>query len=345
MPGRVYLIGAGFSRAISDKMPMMAGLSEAVKADLADFDLPGMDRPVSANFEQWLSYLIETTPWLGAVEQAANSAAFLRISRAVHKVMCRAQKEAVETQDECPAWLQELVSLWQRESATVITFNYDQLVELAWRIYAAPSSFGPDKPHLPRPWIDLYPIPITNVGRRVALVFGDSAPADGMKLLKLHGSLNWRYSGPDGAGSDPLYEMMGAESALGWNAQSLKPRDTDEAAAFDLVPMIVPPAAVKSPYYGNRMLSALWRRAAQALNAANELVLMGFSLPPTDLVVSSMLATELPLDSSVTPVDTNRDIVQRVQDAFVTRNYPRAITDDFAGDDNPIDRWVDAHGR
>lgn len=46
--------------------------------------------------------------------------------------------------------------------------------------------------------------------------------------------------------------------------------------------MIVPPAAVKSPYYKNRTLQELWRLAAEALSQAEELVMMGFSLPQTD---------------------------------------------------------------
>jgi hypothetical protein len=46
--------------------------------------------------------------------------------------------------DSCPDWLRLLVQKWQQDAATVITFNYDQLVELAWLLHAAPSD--PDRP-------------------------------------------------------------------------------------------------------------------------------------------------------------------------------------------------------
>jgi len=68
---RVYLLGAGFSRAISNLMPTMDELSEAVKAELAGIDIPGANTPVASNFEQWLSYLIERPPWLSSADQRA----------------------------------------------------------------------------------------------------------------------------------------------------------------------------------------------------------------------------------------------------------------------------------
>lgn len=342
MTGRVYVLGAGFSRAVSPSMPMMGALSDAVQAELEAFDLPAKDTPVSSNFEQWLSYLVEMAPWLDSADQTQNRAAFLRVSQAVHRVILDAQAEALKPGAECPTWLRRLASLWQSESAVVITFNYDLFVELAWQVYVSKSQLGPEHPHTPRPATDLYPIPISYVGSRNALIFGGNPPSDGLKLLKLHGSLNWRYSGTGGADSDPLYEM-GNSAVSGWTAQSVAPSEDSEFSAYDLEPMIVPPAAVKNPYYGNRMIRALWRRAAEAISDADELVLMGFSLPPTDLTVGSLLATTLPLGSHVTPVDTNRAIVDRLQDAFATWKYPRTISDAFVGGDNPIERWVHAY--
>jgi hypothetical protein len=109
---QVYLLGAGFSRAISELMPTMAELSAAVKAELVRYDIPGRDTPVSGNFEQWLSYLIEDPPWLTAADQAQNRAGFMRVAEAVHAILSRLQAEAVESQDECPEWLQRLVIFW-----------------------------------------------------------------------------------------------------------------------------------------------------------------------------------------------------------------------------------------
>ncbi len=59
-----------------------------------------------------------------------------------------------------PDWLARLVPQWELEGARVITFNYDQLVELAW---LATTNLAPPRQ---RSW-DLYPAPLTPLTSRV----------------------------------------------------------------------------------------------------------------------------------------------------------------------------------
>jgi hypothetical protein len=120
-------------------MPTLAELSEAVRHDVQlkfGHDLPGADTPLANDFEQWLSYLVDTPPWLSQAEQTRNKAAFYEVSEVVATVVeSRQQLAAMHT--PCPDWLTSLVRYWQQEKAPVITFNYDQLVELAWLLDAA----------------------------------------------------------------------------------------------------------------------------------------------------------------------------------------------------------------
>ena len=166
-----------------------------------------------------------------------------------------------------------------------------------------------------------------------------------MKLLKLHGSLSWRYARPNGGSGGLIYETAGVDNCQ-WNAQSLSSSWPAEYWA-DLDPMIVPPAAVKSPYYSNGVLQAYWRLAAKKLSQAEELVIMGFSLPQTDLLVSSMPATMLPEDSSITPVDYRIDILDRVAETLDLKGWQGArINSSFAGlEDDALPRWVEANTR
>ena len=123
---RVYVLGAGFSRALSSAMPDMKGLSSAVRDDLSAVDLPkipGLDTPVANDFEQWLSYLVEAPPWLSDADRARNQAAFFDVSGAVARVLMRQQGEAVAAPP--PKWLRPLLVNWHNTDATVITFNYD----------------------------------------------------------------------------------------------------------------------------------------------------------------------------------------------------------------------------
>ena len=255
----------------------MDDLSVAVKDRLQDRDIPGADTPISANFEQWLSYLVERPPWLTALEREYHRVAFLEVSHAVYNILRECQAEALDAQDEAPDWLQRLVRHWYETRAKVITFNYDNLVELAWRVYVADSQFDSSRPRTPEPWSYLYPVPIPLVARRFTTLLGGSREKEGMELFKLHGSLSWRYTGPDGSSGDLVYEM-GEPREPQWNAAGVAWDEASEKMAFDLEPMIVPPATVKSPYYNNRSIQATWARAAKELGEADGLIMMGFSL-------------------------------------------------------------------
>src|SRR3984957_6965992 len=113
--------------------------------------------------------------------------------------------------------------------------------------------------------------------------------------------------------------------------------------------MIVPPAAGKRPYYGNRTLQALWRLAGQALGEAEDLVLMGFSLPPTDLLVSLRLTTTLPGESLITPVNRSGEVVERIRTTFNTPAGDNSclnlnfVPPLLAHHDNALPKWVETY--
>jgi hypothetical protein len=175
------------------------------------------------------------------------------------------------------------------------------------------------------------------------MVPGGLPPTVGMNLIKLHGSLSWRYAGPNSAPGDAIYETAGMIDCQS-NAQGFASH-LPETISADLEPMIVPPAAVKSPYYSNGVLQAYWKLAAKELSQAEELVIMGFSLPQTDLLVSSMLSTTLPEASSITPVDFGVRILDRVAETFDLESWQGArINSSFAGlGDDALRRWVAAN--
>ena len=51
----------------------------------------------------------------------------------------------------------------------------------------------------------------------------------------------------------------------------------------DKVPYIIPPITEKASVFRHEALRAIWRRAANGINSAEDIYLIGYSLPPTDL--------------------------------------------------------------
>jgi hypothetical protein len=347
---RVYLLGSGFSRAISAglapdrRMPTMAELSADVREHVRrvyDREIPGHDTPVASNFEAWLSYLVDSPPWLSQSDQERNKAAFHELSLAVYTILLERQNATVTDTPTPPEWLVKLANRWHNDQATVITFNYDQFVELAWQMQRPPS--GGSTGRRGASDLDLYPVPITPLPSRMFDVGGRNRARGTMKLLKLHGSLNWWYTGPDSPPGDPIYsaEIFGHR----WDVNGIGPQAAHvfDQLIVDMQPMIVPPAAVKSPYYSNRTLRALWRTAGEALRDADELVTMGFSLPATDLIVGAMLATNFKLtdDITITPVDYGPAIVGRICETFgIEETDKRLVTSYTNLGEDAIPRWV-----
>lgn len=332
---RVYVLGSGFSKAVAEEMPTLWQLSQTVHTYLREEQIPGANTPVAYNFEQWLSYLADPAPWLDLSSQLRNQAAFVRVAAAVGELLDIAQIKV--SLRPPPAWLIQLVEYWEYTSATVLTFNYDVLIEAAWLA----SARGGQRQTV------LYPVPLTPAAARIGAAWASPPRRTGLRLLKLHGSLTWRYSGPGSPPGDPVFDigLLGPDDT---ETDRHFQYASDEDLVIDKEPMIVPPTALKSQYYGNHIITSLWRQAAAALRDADELILMGFSIPPTDQVVGTMFSTELATAASVVPVDPNPQVVERLQTLLepVIHSDPDhacRVVDAYVGRADPIQRWVNAN--
>jgi hypothetical protein len=326
---RVFILGAGFSKAIHKDMPVLGDLGRGVKFSLQRKKIPiGSDLDAIENVEQWLTLLVDPAPWLTASNQQRNAALFIDVSQAIYEVIHAMQSKASVVPP--PDWLFLLVNYWHRMKSTVITFNYDCLVELAYcdAVPPDPSSGGK------RYGSDLIGIAVTPVDMRTRSMIG-SVKHESFRLLKLHGSLGWWYSGPQAEPSDPIYSAFwvgdfrrGIVGGLG---------DQDDTELLDKVPMLIPPAATKGPFYKNRLLAAQWVQAAKALNDAEELVLMGYSAPLTDLAVTTLIATQFK-GTAIVPVDLDASVVGRVR-KLSSKTSPPDVVGSFI-DADAIAKWV-----
>jgi len=150
---------------------------------------------------------------------------------------------------------------------TIISFNYDIIVEAAaciynWKRYRNNSSgktgsikfntiFGKDN-ILQNPISESFKTNRTNAWFPEDKLFSESE--DAVKLIKLHGSINW------------------------------KTVDNDIQETF-----IVPPTWNKSDIRIRR----LWEKAYQELVDAQRIIIIGYSFPETDIYVKSLLALAL----------------------------------------------------
>ena len=160
------------------------------------------------------------------------------------------------------------------ERDSIITFNYDILLDLALAQLSIPYSYCLDGPD-----------------------------ANSFSVLKLHGSMNWAsHKDCVGAQRRPIHALDLSACLLKRAAGSLVSvssfRNLRTATCpggcnygQSLRPVFIPPTWSKSPHAAG--VSAVWREAIRALQAASQIVVIGYSLPETDTFFKYLLTLAL----------------------------------------------------
>jgi NAD-dependent SIR2 family protein deacetylase len=158
-----------------------------------------------------------------------------------------------------------------RHEISVITFNYDLAFEYTVFRNRASQSDSESKPHV-------------EYGFKKA----QSQIPSCVRLYKLHGSLNWGWCETckqiipwaleDYLESHPLVEGdYGFMLEVGSDIKTVPHR---LGHVVQQNPLIIPPVATKIQHC--QQLAGMWRNAASALEKAENIVVIGYSLPPSD---------------------------------------------------------------
>jgi hypothetical protein len=144
-----------------------------------------------------------------------------------------------------------------------------------------------------------------------------------IELLKLHGSLNW---GLQSTTEDPslgtvfprgknrtVHVTNRRRVRVGGMMRSHRPRGRNR---WHLWPLLVPPIYDKQRVVGMQFLQTIWDKASVAISQADRLILVGYSLPESDISARQLLrrsfATNQKLNS-VTLVNPDPTMVPKVQ--------------------------------
>ena len=319
--GEVVILGAGFSHAASSHMPLVGKLGQAVLDQLRkDRDrsehlmvlLTQLERSLteegvaygSPGFEAWLACLAEDQPYLSQQENLERRGLFSRVSEVMWEVMVKRQDEVLTPAEgtnpglQPKEWLYDIVSLFHQRRSAVITLNYDNLIEhAAANSFLRGTSTEPGTESRAVRVDDLFaglPPFLPPVGTiEVAMQFSAHSRARTLSdvatfsLLKLHGSLSWFWIPQDQAGT----------TLAAWNVADFGQCLGDQKARRrDLpgrVPFLVPPTTAKASYFETTVTKELWRRAYEALEDAERVVLVGYSLPAADSTFLGLLGTTI----------------------------------------------------
>ena len=342
----VFILGAGFSKAINSQMPTMNELTiEVLQRLVSPLPPPLQDpenrgRELDNNIELWMTYLSQSQPWLDRRFNMSNQALAIEVRRLIRDIITRSSLGSMtppiaittDLRSSEPIWLDRLIAQWNARRVSVITLNYDTLVERAAMAFSNPAINNGEG----IPPSQVYPPYFSNIrSRRVSLV--SSSPLETFTFYKLHGSVNWHYSGME----DFYGETIFYSDVSPWGSNP-DPREIDSlSSAEDKETLIIPPVAEKTTYFNNETVRRLWQEASNKLYSAERVFVIGYSLPISDLGMQFFIKQSLP--SNGTPwyiVNTDTDVTNRYSDLLEPQ---QTVVDEYVGEDDPVSRFVDAY--
>ncbi len=307
----LFILGAGFSKSISERMPLLTELTESLRnwmerdslrsdvgvitpeGEFVPIRQPSLSSALSKvenNVETWLSSLLEPAPFVPNINRWEQRALALNIIEALQREIKNGESSALN--GEPPDWLMSMVDYWIGHGSSIVTFNYDTLVEGATTEHFKRLSLTCTSAHL-------FPF-FTNAMRPgypggypdrpcPNCVIPRDPPHYFTSLYKLHGSVNWYYSGSDNYAGETLYQIP----VMGWNtavhAHGSLTREHNYEPLAGKSPLIIPPVMNKSSSFRHEAVTELWERAQFSLRQATRIFAIGYSLPAADTAFQHLL--------------------------------------------------------
>jgi len=328
---RLLILGSGFSKAIFCNMPIVKELAQYLEQEKALQQDPYnklVDDP-----ELLLSYLSLNQPWKEPPKALEDEALFARVQKVLAELITDCEDQAFK--NPIPDWTAQLVEYLHSDKISVITFNYDTVLERI--VYKIKQQKGKPEGEWPREF-HLYGLPLSVIWSREGATLVDIG-VETFHLIKLHGSINWFYSGVEEFPGEQVYYRPINSDSPHEDVRKHPPTAEYENKRLrkDKISLIIPPVAEKSRFYGNLTIRTLWRDARRALEEAEEIFCVGYSLPATDLTTKLFLQS-VAHPKKVTIVNKEhpdgekaQEMLKRYQEAF-----PGAEIDGrtFMGDDS-----------
>ena len=174
-------------------------------------------------------------------------------------------------------------------SNSFITFNYDLVLEEAFQLFKIPFRYD----GLPEPYEGL----LRAMGFGFDLIYHDlpntfvtdSKQNDAVSLIKLHGSINWAVDYTKKNGKPKEFHIYSSYT----DSLAHDIRESSDTFVQDKELVLIPPVWDKGTTHGENPLFRMWSQAIKKLRTATRIIVIGYSLPPTDAHFRYLLAAGL----------------------------------------------------
>ena len=215
------------------------------------------------------------------------------------------------------ALIKRLYSFNNDRRFTFVTFNHDLLIEKSLERLSHSETYK----NIPWNLSQAYNIGFEGYRkvRGQPRVFRMNGSRESVRILKLHGSLNWVYRVK--SGTDPKNSIRNPSTIPHCvNSQKIRTSLSQKIGnrRYKLVPLIVPPIYEKSSK-NQTILGPLWQAASDALRSADEIIVFGYSFPDADVSAKALLRKSFcskKQQALVTVIDTNPYVAAKIAELF-----------------------------
>jgi hypothetical protein len=144
---------------------------------------------------------------------------------------------------------------------------------------------------------------------------------DTFKLIKMHGSRSWLYSGRESFYGEVIYDLGGTR---GWKPHVSSRREM--ALAVDKVPLVIPPTTGKTGFFNNETVRSQWSQALEELRLADTIYVIGYSFPPSDAMTRYLLQESHHRGRKIIIVSRSDRAVAQVKNFVPTESLATPIT-------------------
>jgi hypothetical protein len=307
----------GFFRIAKTAHPGLAGTVASYMAQVYEYDIYATD---TDSLERVMGQIYTDTFNPGLSEGARLA------FRALLRLFTR--RVADTTNDIHPTrqrWLYRILSRFLAagvppDDISIITYNQDLQVEKTLCLLAERtrwSSMAEQIFNFPGCY-ELGPHQVTSPSWGEPELFDEVEDVDGcIRILKLHGSLNWFSTHTSAAPSQSA--MFNPKRVLRITRRRIVPPDltmTRKRSTYAL-PIVVPPVTHKSSVLHDD-LRKVWKSAEDALDEADELIVFGYSCPPLDFESANQLRrSQIRSRAKVSVIDPDGHIAARYIDLLM----------------------------
>lgn len=343
----LLILGAGFSRAISEEMPTLNDLTTYLLEFLEEKHLDQdhykrfLKQPIS-DPEALLTYLGSEQPWKNPAEIWEDKANFRKIQNELANFI--ESKEETAFNGKIPEWSEDLIRFLHNSKISVISFNYDTVLERI-NYLTVEKYVERNEVEMVASWPstpNLYDMPLSPITLRESGTHGEKEKEKTFQLIKLHGSINWFHSGKDVFPGEQIYYRHVNSKSPSYDMinESVTTKETMDRLTKDKDPLIIPPVMEKSSFYVNQTVRTLWSDARKALAGANEVYFVGYSLPETDLTLK-LLFYSIDFPEKIYTVNLKNSETKRLKRRYRI-TFPEDILDyEYIKEEYAVEKMVE----